>query len=257
MSAKPLSVAVLISAGRHPVSAAPRACRSDSVAMALGRKLAGVSVRIVHAGDPHEPALNDYLAYGAGKIEVLNVSQGNDALSAIAQHVKTADLILTGHRAENGEGSGLLPYLLAHALDRPIIADALDVHIENNDVRVRQFLPKGKRRMIAAPLPLVLAVHPLAPATLTYAHARRIAGRIETITATGSPSRSKTTAWTIEPGARRPNQLKAPENRDGHARMVSYVESQAKGGAIIGSGSSIDKAQILLSYLRENRLIDF
>jgi electron transfer flavoprotein beta subunit len=257
MSAKPPSVAVLVSAGRHPVSGTPRSCRGDAVAMALGRKLAGDAARIVHAGEPNGLALKDYLAYGAGHIEVLNVSQRDDALLAIAQHVKSADLILTGTRVEQGEGSGLLPYLLANALNRPVIADVLDVQIEKGEVRVRQFLPKGKRRLIAAPLPLVLAVHPLAPAELTYAHARQIAGRIETITTMLSAAGAKTTAWTIEPAARRANPLKAPENRDGHARMVSYVESQAKGGAVAFEGSPVDKAQILLSYLRENRLVDF
>jgi electron transfer flavoprotein beta subunit len=257
MSAKPLSVVVLVSAGRHPISGTPRSCRGDAVAMALGCKLGGDGARIVHAGEPNHAALKDYLAYGAGQIEVLKVSAGGDTLAAIAQHVKTADLILTGTRAEQGEGSGLLPYLLAHALNRPVIADVLDVQIEKGEARVRQFLPKGKRRLIAAPLPLVLAVHPLAPAELTYAHARRIAGRIDTITTPLAPGHSESDTWMIEPAARRSNQLKAPENRDGHARMVSYVESQAKGGAVAFEGSPVDKAQILLTYLREHRLVDF
>ena len=72
------SVAVLISAGRHPVSGAPRSCRGDAVAMALGRRLVGDALRVVHAGAAQEPCLQDYLAFGAENIEVLPIDPAGD-----------------------------------------------------------------------------------------------------------------------------------------------------------------------------------
>ena len=253
----PVSVAVLISAGRHPISGTPRACRGDAVAMALGAKLTAGSLRVVHAGDPNDPALPEYLALGAGHVDVLSVPDGRDVTATLAAHLKDTDVILTGSRAGQGAGSGLMPYLLARTLGRPILADVLDVRIENCEAHIRQFLPKGKRRGIAAALPLVLAVHPLAPAKLAYAHARRCAGRIAVIAPIPAPESVTTEPWAVDPVPRRAIPLKALETRDGHARMLSYVESQAKGGAVAFDGSPVDKAQILLTYLRDHRLVDF
>lgn len=254
---KPLSVAVLVSVGRHPVSGAPRACRGDAVAMALGRRLAGGDLRVIHAGNRDAPALQDYLALGAGRIEVLAVADGSDPAGVLTGLLKDTDLILTGSRAEFGLGSGLLPYRLAHALGRAVVNDVLDLIIERNEARVRQFLPKGKRRAIATPLPLVAAVHPMASVLLTYAHARRINGRIEGIgpahgSITGHPA-----TWTVEQAPRRAVPLRAQNNADGYTRMLSFIQSPAKGGIVAFDGSPVDKAQILLSYLREHRLVVF
>lgn len=66
---KPLArIAVLVSAGRHPVSGAPRYSRNDAAALDIGRALAaahGAQLEVLHAGDPGNPALEDYLALGA------------------------------------------------------------------------------------------------------------------------------------------------------------------------------------------------
>ena len=256
MSGGSLSVAVLISAGRHPVSGFPRACRGDAVAMALGHRLAGSSLRVVHAGALADPSLPDYLALGAGRIDVVAIADGDDAMPALAAQSKGVDLILTGQQSEQGEGSGLLPYLIAKALQRPVIADALRVDIGAGEVVVRQFLPKGKRRLIAAPFPLVVAVHPMAPVKLNYAYAQRVAGRIELTPASPTPC-GASSVWTVEPEKRCPVRLKAQDIADAHDRMMSYIQTPSKGGTVAFDGSPVDKAQILLSYLREHRLIDF
>ena len=162
------SVAALISAGRHPVSGAPRSCRGDAVAMALGRSLVGDALRVVHAGAEQEPSLQDYLALGAKNIEVLPINPNGDVVAVLAAYLKDVDIILTGVGAELGAGSGLLPYALAQTLERPIVSNVLDAKVANSgassaDVEIRQFLPKGQRRRLACSLPLVIAVHPLSP----------------------------------------------------------------------------------------------
>ena len=255
------SVAVLISAGRNPVTGTARASRGDAVAMALGRRIAGHSLRVLHAGAPEDPSLQDYLALGAGTIEVVAGSTEHNVISLLGHMLKTVDLILTGSRTEQGAGSGLLPYALAASLGRPVVANVLEAQVERNRVRVRQFLTKGKRRGIMATLPAVLVVHPFAPVELTYAHARRRSGRIVATAAEISPmplaADDASPFWTFEPAARSPVLLKAQEKKTGHARMQSAIEMDQKGGVVAIEGSCVDKAQVVLTYLREHRLIDF
>ncbi len=257
----PFSVSVLISAGRHPVSGVPRACRGDAVAMALGHSLAGDALRIVHAGEANEPSLKDYMAYGADKIEVLNISAGEDGASALASAVGNADIILTGGRAEQGAGSGLLPYHLAQMLQRPVIGNVLEIEVEEGpsgrEARLRQFLPKGQRRRIACPLPLVIAVHPFAPARLRYAYARQIDGQITPVLSAVQSDGATQLSWAVENVSRRPIRLKAQDKKAGHARLLSAIVSEAKGGAVAFEGTTVDKAQVVLNYLREHRLVDF
>ena len=255
------SVAVLVSAGRHPETGASRACRGDAIAMALGRKMAGDALRVVHAGGADEAALKDYLALGAATLEVVPVSSHENPISALSAHLKDVDVILTGTRAETGAGSGLLPYALAAALNRPVIANVLSARIERQDLRIEQFLPKGRRRSIASPLNSVLSVHPLAPVSLNYAFARQQSGRISlarpSTTAVQPVVLDTSAAWSVEHAPRRPVRLKAEETKSGHARMLSAVAPESKGGSVAIEGSSVEKAQMLLAYLRDNRLIDF
>jgi electron transfer flavoprotein beta subunit len=252
--------AVLVSAGRHPFTGAPRACHGDAVAMALGRRLVGGALRIIHAGAIDEPALKDYLALGAGTIEVAATPKGHDPVGLLSLLLKDVDLVLAGSRAESGAGSGLFPYALAKALGRPVVANVLDVEIEGAEARVRQFLPKGRRRGVAVSLPAILAVHPLSQVRLGYAYARRLSGRIVAVPPAidgqlGAGARES--PWTVEQTSRWPVRLKAEEKRSAHERMRAAVVSEAKGGVVAFEGTSVDKAQVVLNYLRNHRLIDF
>jgi len=260
MTGGKFKAAVLVSAGRHPFTGAPRACHGDAVAMALGRRLVGGALRIIHAGAIDEPALKDYLALGAGTIEVVAAPNGDDTVSALSGLLKDVDLVLAGSRAESGAGSGLFPYALAKALGRPVVANVLDVEIEGAEARVRQFLPKGRRRGVAVSLPAILAVHPLTQVRLGYAYARRLSGRIVAVPPAidgqlGAGARES--PWTVEQTSRRAVRLKAEEKRSAHERMRAAVVSEAKGGVVAFEGTSVDKAQVVLNYLRNHRLIDF
>ncbi|HET6390733.1 hypothetical protein [Hyphomicrobium sp.] len=256
---KPFTVAALISSGRHPVSGAPRACRGDAIAMAVGRQIAGDALRVVHAGSPEDAALQDYLALGAKAIEVLLVEADRNIIPALAEALQHVDIILTGSNTELGAGSGLLPYVLAHALARPVIAGVLDVRVttRESEVEVRQFLPRGQRRRIACPLPLVMSVHPRAPVELRYAYARRLSGKIAALPQANAAAPADPQNWTVEPAPRPPVKLKAQDRKSAHARMQSAVVSEAKGGIVAFEGTTVDKAQVVLNYLREHRLVDF
>ncbi len=180
----------------------------------------------------------------------------------LASRLKGVDIILTGVRAELGAGSGLMPYILAQALERPVVANVLEVKVASGagssaELEIRQFLPRGQRRRVACGLPLVIAVHPLSPVKLQYAYGRRLSGRIEVMSPEPGIVQAVHPSWTVEKVPRRPVRLKAQDKKSGHARLLSAIVSEAKGGVVAFEGTTVDKAQVVLNYLREHRLIDF
>ncbi|MGS0743641.1 electron transfer flavoprotein subunit beta/FixA family protein [Glaciimonas sp. GG7] len=251
-------IAVLVSIGRHPVSGVARYSRNDAVALGMAMTLAkeGVSVDIIHAGNPDNPALSDYLALGATTIRVIETAADQDILPGLKQALDNVDLVLCGSRAEGGEESGLVPYFLASQLHLSLVAGVIAVTPEADGVLLKQFLPKGRRRDIAVSLPAMLMVHPLAPSTVRYAYANLRSGSIQRQTLQ-SQSLNVSQDWTLAPAKARPLKLVAQEKRSGHARMLSATESESRGGKVIAEGSASEKAQAVLNYLREHRLVDY
>ncbi|HEV3427481.1 MAG TPA: electron transfer flavoprotein subunit beta/FixA family protein [Paraburkholderia sp.] len=252
------SIAVLVSTGRHPVSGAPRYSRNDAAALELGRKLAqrhGAQLDVIHAGDPADPALPDYLALGAQQVEVLDCAPIDDIAQTLAARVREHDLVLTGTRAEGAHDSGMLPYRVAALLGYALVGAAVDLEVEDAHARVRQFLPKGLRRRVEAKLPVVVAVHPLAEARPAYAYARLRAGSVRP-SAGARIADTQAAAWQSGPVERKPVKFAAAERRSGHARMLGATTTESRGGNVVNAGTSVEKAQVILAYLREHQLID-
>ncbi|MGZ2746744.1 electron transfer flavoprotein subunit beta/FixA family protein [Burkholderia stagnalis] len=252
-------IAVLVSVGRHPVSGVPRYSRNDAAALEIGRELAErhhAQLDVIHAGDPLTPALAEYLALGAREVEVLTCRDGDDAAQALAARVEGYDLVLTGTRAEGAYDTGMLPYRVAAALGYPLVGSAVDVTIDAGRAAVRQFLPKGLRRRVDAALPAVVAVHPLANAQPRYAYARLKAGTVRPVRVPPGQY-AEAGAWTVGAIERKPVKLAAAEKRSGHARMLSATTTESRGGNVVNEGSSVEKAQVILAYLREHQLIDY
>ncbi|KVH41531.1 drug:proton antiporter [Burkholderia diffusa] len=252
-------IAVLVSVGRHPVSGTARYSRNDAAALEVGRQLAErhrAQLDVLHAGDPANEALAEYLALGARQVEVLACHDGDDAAHALAARVEGYDLVLTGTRAEGAYDTGMLPYRVAATLGYPLVGSAVDVTVDGGRAAVRQFLPKGLRRRVDAALPAVVAVHPLANVAPRYAYARLRAGTIRpALTSTGADADAS--AWKVGPIERKPVKLVAAEKRSGHARMLSATTTESRGGNVVNEGSSVEKAQVILAYLREHQLIDY
>lgn len=252
-------VAVLVSIGRHPVSGAQRYSRNDAVALEIGRQLAErhlAQLDVIHAGDPANPALTEYLALGAREVDVLTCSDGDDAAAALAARLQGYDLVLTGSRAEGAYDTGMLPYRVAALLGYPLVGAAVDVSVDGGRAAIRQFLPKGLRRRVDTSLPAVIAVHPLANAQPRYAYARLRAGEVRWASVTPVAD-ADAAAWKIGPIERKPVKLAAAEKRSGHARMLSATTTESRGGNVVIGGSSVEKAQVILAYLREHQLIDY
>ncbi|PMS21968.1 drug:proton antiporter [Trinickia dabaoshanensis] len=252
-------IAVLVSVGRHRVSGVSCYSRNDACALDIARTLAqanGATLEVVHAGDPSNLALTDYLALGAPRVDVLTCADGDDAAALLADRLRGVPLVLTGMRAEGAYDTGTLPYRVADALGYALIDAALDMAIEGERVSVTQFLPKGFRRRLDAALPAVVTVHPQAAAKPRYAYARTVEGSIE-------PQRTvcvrdaDADAWQTAPAQRKPIKLAAAEKRSGHARMLTATTTESRGGNVVIEGTSVEKAQAILGYLREHRLVDY
>ncbi len=250
-----MRVAVLVSAGKHPTSGQARHCRNDSLALQIGLNLSE-NLRVLHTGDANNSALQDYLALGARQIEVMPTTE--NIVENLAKQLEDTNLILTGTRAENGQDSGLLPYLLAAKLNLPILANALEITPHADKLEILQFLPKGARRRVTVKLPAVVAVHPLAAVELHYVHAQQRAGRITILPAnnTNSNKSANSPQWRTET-ARKPIKLIAKTAQTGHERLMVAISNKAKGGAVVNEGNNVEKAQVILRYLREHQLIDF
>jgi len=247
-----MKVAVLVSVGRHPVSGVARYSRNDAAALTIALSLVkthAATLDVLHAGDPSNPALSEYLALGARSVEVLEVASDSDAATPLASRLQGYDLILTGTRAEGAFDSGMLPYRVAHALQVPLIGAAVDLSVADGCAQVRQFMPKGVRRRVEVRLPALIAVHPLANAAPSYAYARLREGTIRDAGApagnAGRDTDPDERAWT------------AAEKRSGHARMLSATTTESRGGSVVIEGSSVEKAQVILAYLREHQLVDY
>ena len=246
-------VAVLVSTALHPSSGSARHCRNDSLAMAIGLNLAE-NITVLHAGKPDNAAVQDYFALGAKQINVIETE--NDIVENLAANLKNTDLILTGSRSESEPASGLLPYLLAAKLNLPLVANALEIKPVADGIEILQFLPKGKRRLMSVQLPAVVVVHPLAAVDLHYAFAKQIAGKIVALPALKPVNTGKIKAPNTIVN-RKPIKLKELQHQTGHERLLAAITSQNKGGAVVNEGNSVEKAQVILNYLREYRLVDF
>jgi electron transfer flavoprotein beta subunit len=260
-----MKIAVLVSVGRHPVSGVARYSRNDAAALSMALSLAkahGATLDVLHAGDPSNPALKDYLALGARSVEVLDMSADSDAATLLVARLRNYELVLTGTRAEGAFDSGMLPYSVAQGLDMPLVGAAVDLTLRDGVAQVRQFMPKGVRRRVEVELPALIAVHPLANATPTYAYARLREGTIRpvaTAQAVGNerPNSPDSNAWSVRAATAKPVRLAAAEKRSGHARMLSATTTESRGGSVVIEGSSVEKAQVILAYLREHQLVDY
>ncbi|REE21532.1 electron transfer flavoprotein beta subunit [Paraburkholderia sp. BL27I4N3] len=258
-----MKIAVLVSVGRHPVSGTARYSRNDAAALTLALSLArthNATLDALHAGDPSNPALKEYLALGARSVEVLETAAAPelqaDAAAPLAARLRGYDLVLTGTRAEGAFDSGMLPYRVANALETPLVGAAVDITLRDGCAEVRQFMPKGLRRRVEVRLPALIAVHPLANAAPTYAYARLREGTIRPVAAPVAANPDDL-AWSVRPAAAKPVRLAAAEKRSGHARMLSATTTESRGGSVVIEGSSVEKAQVILAYLREHQLVDY
>ena len=119
LAGQPLKIAALVSVGQHPLSRRERQADQDSRAVELALSLSPQLPSLIHVGSAQNNALRAYLGMGLNNVTVLNADPDADAVPALADYLRDQplDIVLTGVRAECGEGSGLLPYAVASQLE--------------------------------------------------------------------------------------------------------------------------------------------
>jgi electron transfer flavoprotein beta subunit len=257
VSGEAVRVAVLLSVGRHPASGRTRRAPLDARALEMALGLSGADIRAIHAGDPAEPALRDYLGMGLGRLAVLSIPPGSDPVPALAAHLEALapHVVLCGNRGEGGEDSGMLPYLLAQVLGFAVVADVAAIDIGAGEAGLTQALPRGRRRLIETRLPVVAAVNAAAspPRQSAFARARR--GVIETLPA-DAPADTWLRDCEIRPWRARPKRMRLTAAGSAADRLKAMTETRSGEGAVMINPSAGEAARAIYDYLLEKRIIE-
>ncbi|TBU87629.1 electron transfer flavoprotein subunit beta [Phytopseudomonas dryadis] len=253
-----LNVVALVSIGAHPASGRPRRAEQDARAVELGLKLAGERLDVVHAGDPQEETLRAYLGMGLPALTVLEQDASSDALPALVEHLQLAGahVVLTGSQAETGEGSGLLPYLLAERLGWPLIVGLAEVeHIEGGMAQVLQALPRGQRRRLRVRLPFLASVDQAAPTARqsAFGPARRGTLERESVEQVDDPLYADAQWQAARP---RPKRLKVIKAKTGAERMKAATAKAAGGGGqVLKDVSPQEGAEAIFKLLMDEGVL--
>ena len=253
-----LNVVSLVSVGAHPTSGRARRAEQDARAVELGLHLVGARLQVLHAGDPHAEALRAYLGMGLNEINVLEQPAHSDAVPALSEYLShsPAQLVLTGTQAETGEGSGMLPYLLAEQLGWPLVVGLAAVEkVDNGVAQVLQALPRGQRRRLQVRLPFVASVDNAAPIARQSAYGPARRGRLSAVEVevVADPLFEQ---GELQPAKPRPKRLKVIKAKTGAERMrAATAKASGGGGRVLKGVSAADGAEAIFKLLLEEGVL--
>ncbi|WP_284892597.1 electron transfer flavoprotein subunit beta [Cobetia amphilecti] len=280
----PLEVVSLVSLGQHPVSGRLRRAEQDARALelclALERQSApgAVSLSAWHAsgseiapGSEQDQALRGYLGMGLESLTLVTPDAlGADLLKAADQLVvdvwpllvtrlkqAAPQLVVCGGQGETGEGSGLLPHLLAESLGWPLVEGI--VAIESCDgahLTALQALPRGQRRRLRVKLPALVSVDSAAPAARQSAFAQARRGELSSLASGELVHDAQAEAFGVAPARKRPKRLKRIKATSARDRFkAAAAKAEGGGGKRLEGVSAEEGAAEILKLLREEGVL--
>ncbi|MBS4152535.1 electron transfer flavoprotein subunit beta [Cobetia sp. MC34] len=287
----PLEVVSLVSLGQHPVSGRLRRAEQDARALelclALERQSApgSVSLSAWHAsgseiapGSEQDQALRGYLGMGLESLTLVTPNApGADPLKAVDPQAAAIDqpvidvwpllvtrlkqaapqLVVCGGQGETGEGSGLLPHLLAESLGWPLVEGI--VAIESCDglhLTALQALPRGQRRRLRVKLPALVSVDSAAPAARQSAFAQARRGELSTLASGELVHDAQAEAFGVAPARKRPKRLKRIKATSARDRFkAAAAKAEGGGGKRLEGVSAEEGAAEILKLLREEGVL--
>ncbi|MGN7126106.1 electron transfer flavoprotein subunit beta [Methylorubrum thiocyanatum] len=251
-----MKIAVLLSAGLHPVSGAPVLPRIEAQAIRMAAGLGEVSDLFgLHAG-PDAAAVAEALGQGLPRIEHVAVAAGDDPVPALAARLAACapDIVLAGRRSQGGEESGLVPYALARTLSLPLVSDVVAAAAEDGALRLDQSLGRGALRRVRVQGPVVVTCHPDAPAPLAYAYGRARRGTVAALAVAPAAIPAPAVAVEERPYRRRPKVVRgAPTGGSAAERLKAATgeSGAAASGRLLIQPDPEDAAREILAYLRQ------
>ena len=149
--------------------------------------------------------------------------------------------------AEIGEGSGMLPYLLAREMKAALLPAIAEAALSGESITALQALPRGRRRRLSAGLPALLTIDRAAPAGRQSAFARARAGKLVVldVPALAEPKSSVRKV----PARPKPTRLKVATGGSAAERLRAATEMQAGRGQLLLNPPAEEAARAIFDYL--------
>jgi electron transfer flavoprotein beta subunit len=255
-----IRAATFVSMGRHPASGRQQRAAADALAVELGRQRFGARLTVVHAGNASEPFLRDYLGMGIPELTVLELAAGFDPTEPLLAWLRreTPAVVLMGPRAETGDGSGMLPYVLAEAWGAALVSNVVDVEIASGELTLVQGEADGGRRKIAVELPVVAVLMASTQRASQISNRARIAGIVQAVKVQAT-SQSPAVEVVERAARHRPKRIKrmGATLSDRLAALTGGAGGGAGGGGtVIQNVSPTEAAEAVFNFLQKEGVLD-
>ncbi len=246
---------VLLSESCHVDSGMP--CRSpqDARALEIALNLATSNdkeIEALHAGNPDNPVLREYLGMGLAVLRVVSVPATAEVVMALGAYLEPRHprLILCGKQAGASESSGMLPYLLARHLAMPVVSDVIQVTLDQDRCHFTQALPHGCRRQLQLRLPAIAAVvsGPDPPTHFSYVQAKRGCVTSETVPFTTD---QRPQSWQKSAIKKRVKYIRKPGGTSAAERALAATQTAAGGDKTHLETTPDKSALAILAFLEK------